>query len=77
MNPLSTKSNVVANIKNGKYFTTGPGLPPCRHLLNDNHVRTRLETRRSQKRKSLEKNLDLGINHMVHEKSTKQKNMAY
>lgn len=77
MNPMSTKGNVVANIRNGRRSSTNPGLPPCRDSPGDDHNRTRLETRQNQRCKSLEKDLDVTRDHMVHGKSTKRKNMAY
>lgn len=53
------------------------GLPPCKQSPNENPGRTRLKTRRNQRRKSLVKDLDQTGDLMVHGNSTKWKNIAH
>lgn len=77
MDPMSTKENVVANIKHGLLSTTGPGLPQCRRSLKDDHGRTRLETWQKQGHKGPEKDLDVIRQKIVHGNPTKRKDMTY
>lgn len=77
MYALSTKGSVVGKIRNGNHSTTGPGVSPCKHSPNDNHGKTKPETRQNQRRENLEKVLDLAEDNKVHGNSAEWENNAY
>lgn len=61
MNSLCTKGSVVANIESCRQSTTCPGMPACRHSINEKHCRPRPEPRQNQKQKKTRRKITIKL----------------